>query len=253
MPNRIEQEPVVLARHASVAHVYLAELRDTQRQHNRQRFRLNMSRLSELLAYEISKALDYTEEPIHTPLGSTTGHRFTEQPVLVGILRAGLAMQEGFLRMFDDADNGFISAFRRHTTGGKFIIQVEYASCPPLDNRVLILLDPMIATGQSMVLSYKSLIEQRGTPARVIIASVIASEQGIDYVQRHLPHAELYVGAIDPELTAKAYIVPGLGDAGDLAYGLKYDEPPLQANAALDEDDEDEEYTDLNAIADEED
>jgi uracil phosphoribosyltransferase len=140
--------------------------------------------------------------------------------VVVSILRAGIALHEGVLRMLDRADNGFISAFRHHTQGNEFVVKVEYMAIPELSGRDLILVDPMIATGRSLVLSYQEMLE-KGRPSQVLIGAAIASEEGIEYVQRHIPEARIYVAAIDKEMTARGYIVPGLGDAGDLAFGPK--------------------------------
>lgn len=198
----------------------LAEMRDQQLQADRLRFRHNIGRISEIMAYEISRTLPYHTQEVTTPLGVATMQVPAEQPVLVSILRAALPMQEGFLRMMDRADCGFISAYRKHTTGNKFVIKVEYVSSPPLEGRTVLLLDPMIATGSSICLSYDALLPL-GTPARVVVAGIIATQHGLDIVQRHLPAADIYVAAIDEELTAKSYIVPGLGDAGDLAFGTK--------------------------------
>jgi len=200
----------------------LAELRDTAIQQDRMRFRANLEKVGEMLAYEISKRLAYALQEVTTPLGVLEMQLLAEQPVLVSIMRAGLPVHNGFLRMFDRADNGFVAAYRHHTSESAFDIRVEYSALPELDGRTLILIDPMIATGKSIVLSYKEMLHTVGAPAKVFIAGVIASEEGLEYVQRHIPEAEIFVTAIDKELTAKsAYIVPGLGDAGDLAFGPK--------------------------------
>ncbi|MEL6252419.1 MAG: uracil phosphoribosyltransferase [Bacteroidota bacterium] len=204
----------------SVLNQILYEMRDHEIQLDRMRFRKNLERTGNILAYEISKELSYESHEVKTPLGQLDMNLPSQQPVLVSILRAGMPLHNGFLQFFDRADNGFISAFRKHTAGNDFIIKVEYMAVPPLEGRDLILIDPMIATGQSIVLSYKSLIEA-GTPAQVIIAGVVGSDEGIAYVQRHIPKARIYIAAVDKELTAKSYIVPGLGDAGDLAFGEK--------------------------------
>ncbi|MEM6806847.1 MAG: uracil phosphoribosyltransferase [Bacteroidota bacterium] len=210
----------ILNTEKSVLNQILYELRDREIQTDRMRFRKNLQRTGCLMAYEISKQLDYEEKEVTTPLGQLQMQLPVQSPVLVSILRAGLPLHEGFLDIFDKADNGFISAFRQHTAGNDFIVKVEYQAVPPLHSRDLILIDPMIATGQSIVLSYKSLMEA-GTPGRIFIAGLVASDEGLAYVQRHIPKARIFVAAVDKELTAKAYIVPGLGDAGDLAFGEK--------------------------------
>jgi uracil phosphoribosyltransferase len=212
-------EPIILDQQVSIFSQFLAELRSETQQADRLRFRHNLQRASFVLAYEISKYLSYREEEVYTPLGSAPGHLLDEQPVLVPILRAGMAMHEGFSQVFDQADSGFVSAYRKHH-GNSFNVHIEYVSAPALEDRVLILMDPMIATGRSLVLSYEA-IAANENPKSVYVASVIASEQGIEHVLRHIPQANLFVGAVDSELTAKSYIVPGLGDAGDLAFGAK--------------------------------
>jgi uracil phosphoribosyltransferase len=198
----------------------LYELRDEQVQQDRMRFRHNLERIGELMAYEISRHFPYESRLVTTPLGELDMELPESQPVLVSIMRAGLPFHQGFLRMLDRADNGFIGAFRRTTRGNDFVIKVEYQALPSLTDRTLVMIDPMIATGKSAVLSYQE-ITQGDPPAQVFFAGVVASEEGIDYVLRHIPKARVFVAAIDHELTAKSYIVPGLGDAGDLAFGPK--------------------------------
>ncbi|MDW3649781.1 MAG: uracil phosphoribosyltransferase [Bacteroidia bacterium] len=210
----------ILSTGNSVLNQILYEMRDHEIQLDRMRFRTNLQRTGSILAYEISKELSYESQEVTTPLGQLDMNLPSQQPVLVSILRAGVPLHDGFLKLFDRADNGFISAFRQHTAGNDFVVKVEYMAVPALDGRDLVLIDPMIATGQSIVLSYKSLLEA-GTPERVFIAGVVGSEEGIAYVQRHIPKARIYIAAVDKELTAKSYIVPGLGDAGDLAFGEK--------------------------------
>lgn len=210
----------ILSEKDSLLNQIMFELRDKDIQLDRMRFRTNLERCGSILAYEISKKLTYTSQEVTTPLGQLDMNLPAQQPVLVSILRAGVPLHDGFLHFFDRADNGFISAFRQHTAGNDFVVKVEYMAVPSLEGRDLILIDPMIATGKSIVLSYKSLIEA-GIPERVFIAGVVASEEGIAYVQRQIPKARIYVAAVDKELTAKSYIVPGLGDAGDLAFGEK--------------------------------
>ncbi len=213
---------VQLAHERSVVNRFLAELRDASIQKDPMRFRRNMERMGEVLAYELSKTLDHEEQEVISPLGVARMQLPVEQPVLATILRAGLPLHQGMLNMFDRADSAFISAYRKHRKGEEgFDIEVEYLSSPSLDDRVLVLADPMLATGQSMVLVYKALL-RFGKPKAVHIVSVIASSEGLEHVKSHMPpNTRIWLGAVDEELTAQAYIVPGLGDAGDLAYGTK--------------------------------
>lgn len=199
----------------------MSEIRDALIQKDSMRYRRNMERVAEIMAYELSKKLDYSTIAVTTPLGEANMQTIKEQPVLATILRAGLAMHQGLLNYFDKADSAFVSAYRKHTTHEEFDVHVEYMAAPQLDNRTLIISDPMLATGKSMALVYKALIKQ-GKPSRVIIVSAIATPVALDFLKSQLPDTtEYYVGAIDEELTAQYYIVPGLGDAGDLAYGEK--------------------------------
>jgi len=197
------------------------ELREVEVQKDRSRFRNNLQKVAQILAYEISKELDYLPRMVQTPLGELEMKVMEAHPVIVSILRAGLPMHQGMLDFFDQSDNGFVAAYRHTTKGNEFIVKVEYAAMPELQGRSLILTDPMIATGRSLVLSYRQIVEEFGEPEQLFIASVVASDEGLEYLQRNIPKAKIYVGAIDYELTAKAYIVPGLGDAGDLAFGPK--------------------------------
>ena len=211
----------ILGNSNSVFNEYIAEIRDEKIQKDSMRFRRNMERMGEIMAYEISKTLAYENRETTTPLGIANVSRIKEQPVVATILRAGLSVHNGFLSYFDKAENAFISAYRKHHKDGSFDIQVEYMACPDLTDKILILCDPMLATGSSMVLTYKALL-QRGRPRHIHVVSVIASTEGVDYVKKHLPeNVTIWCGAVDEELTAQAYIVPGLGDAGDLAYGNK--------------------------------
>ncbi len=192
-------------------------------QKDRMRFRRNMQRIGEIFAYEISKTIDlYKPVDIQSPLGTTTINLMAEQPVICSILRAGIPLHEGLLNYFDKADNGFISAYRKHDEIGNFEIRMEYISCPDIENRILILCDPMLATGSSMEIAYKTLLEQ-GRPQHTHIVSIVSTHEGIEHLEKHIPQRDytLWVGAIDDELTAQSYIVPGLGDAGDLAFGEK--------------------------------
>lgn len=211
----------VLNQENSYLNKVLEEIRDHEIQKDRLRFRQNLEKAGEILAYEMSKAFDYRSRTIYTPLGETSVFVPDEDLVICSILRAAVPMHNGFLRMFDHADNGFISAYRHHTDEKKFEIKLEYVAAPELEGRTLILVDPMLATGRSMVISYQSLLEESGKPEKVFIGSLIGSEEGVEHVQASIPEAHMYVAAVDRELTAKSYIVPGLGDAGDLAFGEK--------------------------------
>jgi uracil phosphoribosyltransferase len=206
----------------SVVNQFVRELRDTTIQKDSMRFRRNMERIGEIFAYEISKTMEYVPQEVITSLGTAEVQVMKTTPILATILRAGLPLHQGMLNYFDNADNAFVSAYREHRKDDQFSIQVEYVSSPEIENRILILTDPMLATGQSMVASYKSLLVH-GKPAHIHFVSVVASVQGVEYLKRMLPKTgtTIWVAAIDDELTAQGYIVPGLGDAGDLAYGQK--------------------------------
>ncbi|MDR2893852.1 MAG: uracil phosphoribosyltransferase [Alistipes sp.] len=207
----------------TVLNRFIAQMRDVRVQGDRMRFRRNLERCGEIMAYEISKTLSYTAQTIETPLGEATVPLSDDGIVLATILRAGIPYHQGFLNYFDDAESAFVSAFRKYSKDGTFRVKVEYVSCGDLEGKTLILVDPMLATGASTVLTYRALVEQGGLPARTHIASVIASEEGVSYVREHLPNqgVEIWCGSVDEELTVKSYIIPGLGDAGDLAYGDK--------------------------------
>jgi uracil phosphoribosyltransferase len=206
----------------SIVNHFISEVRDTGIQQDRMRFRRNLERLGEIFAYEISKLLDYKPSEVTTPLGSASVPVLAEQPVVATILRAGLPLHQGMLNYFDSADNGFISAYRKHHKDGSFEIKLEYVSCPSLQDRILILCDPMLATGASMVSTFHAMLEL-GVPKHTHVVSVLASIQGIEHVKAKLPMDKItiWAAAVDEELTAQSYIVPGLGDAGDLAYGQK--------------------------------
>ncbi len=204
----------------SVANQFLAELRSVDVQKDRARFRRNLERIGEVLAYEISRTLEYRLTEVETPLGVAPMLLPAQRLVLGTVLRAGLPMHQGMLHYFDQADNAFISAFRRHRNDGSFEIQLDYVSTPDLDGCVLILCDPMLASGASVNIALQELL-RFGTPAAVHVATVIASTAGLEAVRRRYPKALIWTAAVDEELTAKSYIVPGLGDAGDLAYGEK--------------------------------
>ena len=206
----------------SIVNQFIAELRNRDVQNDRLRFRRNLERLGQVFAYEISKTFSYGKKLIKTPLGELEMMLPTDEIVLATIMRAGLPLHNGLLEFFDQAGNAFISAFRKYHKDSSFDIQFGYLSSPPVKGKTLIISDPMLATGSSMVLAYKSIIE-KGRPAHTHIVSVLASKEGVEYVKSSIPEKDytLWLGAIDDELTAKAFIVPGLGDAGDLAYGPK--------------------------------
>ncbi len=209
-----------LSKEHSLVSNWVAELRDTEIQTDRMRFRRNLERIGEVAAYEISKELPWEEKEITTPLGTAPAKMLKNQPVLATILRAGLPLHQGLLNYFDRADNAFISAYRKHHRDGTFEISLDYISCPSIENRVVIVADPMLATGSSLVKTVQYLRDE-GLPSEIHIVCAIACTVGIEYVHRNEPKVKIWCGAIDDELTAKGYIVPGLGDAGDLAYGTK--------------------------------
>ncbi|SEQ84943.1 uracil phosphoribosyltransferase [Pedobacter rhizosphaerae] len=209
-----------LSKTKSIANTFIAELRDENIQKDSMRFRKNLERIGEFFAYEISKNLKYESKDVVTPLGVSTCEVLDQQPVLSTILRAGLPLQQGLLNIYDKAECCFISAYRKVKKSGDFVIQMDYISSPDLNDRVLIMADPMLATGQSMVMCCKELINRYKITELHIVAA-IASTEGVAHVRANLPKAKLWLGAIDEEMTSKSYIVPGLGDAGDLAYGEK--------------------------------
>ncbi len=213
----------ILGDHNSLFNQFVAEIRDKSVQQDSMRFRRNLQRLGEIFAYEISKTMNYYPREIQTPLGTSDVNLLDDQVVLSTIMRAGLPLHQGFLNYFDNAQNAFISAFRKYDSDGEFDVKFEFLSGPPdISDKVLILCDAMLATGSSMVLAYKALLE-RGAPKNTHIVAIIASKEGVDHMKKYLKRGKttLWVGAIDDELTSKAYIVPGLGDAGDLAFGEK--------------------------------
>ncbi len=200
---------------------WISELRDVNVQQDRFRFRKNLEKVAEVCAYEISKKLPWEEKEVTTPLGISTCKVLKSQPVVATILRAGLAMHNGLLNYFDKADNAFISAYRKHNPNdGSFEIKLDYISCPEMQNRVVIISDPMLATGSSLVKTIQ-FIREVGNPSEIHIVCALGCTVGIEYVLRVEPKATIWCGDIDDEITAKGYIVPGLGDAGDLAYGVK--------------------------------
>jgi uracil phosphoribosyltransferase len=209
-----------LSQHYSVLCDWVAELRDQAVQTDRLRFRRNLERIGEIAGYEISRNLPYEEREIQTPLGDANSKLLKTQPVLATILRAGLPLHQGLLNVFDKADNAFISAYRKHRRDGTFDITMGYLTSPELENRILIISDPMLATGSSMVKTIQ-LLSAEGNPAEIHVVTAIACTVGIEYLRREVPTCKIWCGDIDDELTAKGYIVPGLGDAGDLSFGTK--------------------------------
>jgi uracil phosphoribosyltransferase len=211
---------VNLSEKHSLVSNWIAEIRDLEKQTDRMRFRRNLERIGEVFAYEISRHLPWDEVEVATPMGTANAKVLHEQPVLATILRAGLPLHQGLLNFFDRADNAFISAYRKHDRDGSFEISLEYVSSPSLEGRVLIVSDPMLATGASLVKTLQFLNEE-GHPSEIHLVTAIACTVGIEYVLRSHPGVHIWCGDIDDELTAKGYIVPGLGDAGDLSYGVK--------------------------------
>ena len=208
----------------SIYNTFLSELRDKNIQSDAMRFRRNLERLGEISALEISRYLHYSSKNIITPLGTAQMNLIDEPLVLATILRAGLPLHQGLLNYFDAAENCFISAYRKHTSEEEFDVEIEYMSSPDLTGKTVLLNDPMLASGRSMVLAYKALLK-RGVPKKIHVVGVIASQEGVDFVKNHLPeNTTIWIGAIDKEMTKESYIVPGLGDAGDLAYGTKKDD-----------------------------
>jgi uracil phosphoribosyltransferase len=213
----------ILGQENTILNKFIAQIRDCKIQQDSMRFRRNVERVGEIMSYEISKTLNYQAQTVETPLGEAEMSLISDKVVIATVLRAGLPLQQGFLNYFDDAECAFVSAYRKNKKDGTFKINVEYVSCGDLEGKILILVDPMLATGQSLRMTYDTLVAHGGEPLHTHIASVIASEQGVEYAQQHLPAGKttLWLGAVDAELTSKAYIVPGIGDAGDLCYGKK--------------------------------
>ena len=213
----------ILGAENTILNKFIAQVRDCNIQTDSMRFRRNLERIGEIMSYEISKTLHYKSQTVETPLGAAQVNLVEDEVVVATVLRAGLPLQQGFLNYFDDAECAFVSAYRKNKKDGTFKIDVEYVSCGNLEGKVLILIDPTLATGQSLRLTYETLVAHGGEPKHTHIVSVIASEQGVEYAQQHLPKksTSLWLGAVDAELTSKAYIVPGIGDAGDLCYGKK--------------------------------
>ncbi len=205
----------------SIINTFIAELRDNKIQKDRMRFRRNIERIGEITAYELSKHLNYTAKSVSTPLGIKNMKLLNDQVVLCSILRAGLPLHQGLLNYFDTSENAFISAYRKHNKDNSSEIIVEYFASPNLENKTLILADPMLATGSSLVAVYEALLKH-GLPKKIHIVAVIGAKEGIDYITKHFPkNTELWIATIDDKLNSKGYIIPGLGDAGDLAFGTK--------------------------------
>ncbi|WP_068472239.1 uracil phosphoribosyltransferase [Saccharicrinis aurantiacus] len=206
----------------SLFNQFVAEIRDKNIQKDPMRFRKNIERMGEILAYEISKDLNYRSVDIETPLGISHEFVYSDKVVIATILRAGLPLHQGVLNYYDDAENSFVSAYRKYTEKGDFDVHIEYIASPSIENKVVILTDPMLASGASIELAYKALLT-KGNPKHIHIATLIASEEGVEYVKNNMPSDKttLWVGAVDKELNDKKYIIPGIGDAGDLAYGSK--------------------------------
>ncbi len=213
----------ILSQKQTILNKFLAEIRDRDIQTDTMRFRRNMERIGEVMAYEISKTLSYESKVVQTPLGEAQVEMIGDGLVVATILRAGIPFHNGFLNYFDDASSAFVSAYRKSHKDNSFEVKVEYISSCDIQDKVLLLVDPMLATGTSLVLAYKALCEKGGEPKHTHVAAIISSEQGVDYVKRNMPMTKttLWSAAVDEELTSKFYIVPGIGDAGDLAYGSK--------------------------------
>lgn len=213
----------ILNKENTLLNKFIAEIRDKVVQKDSMRFRRNLERIGEITAYEMSKTFNYVTRVVETPLGEAEVNMIGDKIVVATILRAGLPFHQGFLNYFDDAQNAFVSAYRKNHKDNSFTVKVEYISCCNLEGKTLILVDPMLATGASLVLAYEALCEKGGKPAHTHVAAVIASEQGVDYAMKHLPQSSttIWCAAVDAELTSHSYIVPGIGDAGDLAYGEK--------------------------------
>ena len=212
------------SQYSSLYNKFLSELRDENIQKDSMRFRKNLERLGEISAYEISKTLQGYSQVTKTPLGTSKTSVPSKNLVLATVLRAGLPLHNGLLKYYDNAENCFISAYRKHTSKEEFEVEIQYMASPNLTDKIVLLSDPMLATGRSMVLAYKALLK-KGTPSKIHIVCVIGSEQGVEYISKNLPEdTTLWIGGIDSKMTSESYIVPGLGDAGDLAFGKKVDE-----------------------------
>ena len=206
----------------SILNQYVSEIRNVEVQNDRLRFRQNIKRIGEIMAYEMSKDFDYSTKEVTTPLGTALANTSDNKLVISTILRAGLPFHNGFLSFFDNAENAFVSAYRKYKDTLKFDIHIEYLASPRIDNKTLIITDPMLATGGSMELSYQAMLT-KGKPAHIHVVSIIASQYAVDHIKSVFPEdrTTIWCAAIDPEIDSHSYIVPGLGDAGDLAYGEK--------------------------------
>ena len=211
---------IVLSEQFSLINTWINELRNVEIQRDRLRFRRNMERIGEIAAFEISKGLETKEVEISTPLDQIKVKEIAVQPVITTILRAGVPLFQGILNYLDKADCGFVAAYRKHDANDYFSIKQDYLTCPSIDGRPLIVADPMLATGASLIEAIKDLLNH-GKPTQLHIVAAIASQQGVDTIQKEYPNAKIWVGVIDENLTSKGYITPGLGDAGDLSYGEK--------------------------------
>ena len=211
-----------LGKHNSILTKFISEIRDTTTQQDSLRFRRNIERIGEILGYELSKTLSFSSKEITTPLGVKKMNLYNNDVVLCSILRAGLPLHQGLLNYFDDAENAFISAYRHHPNNdADFEIVVEYFASPSIENKTLLLADPMLATGQSLVAVYEA-IKKHGIPKEIHIVAVMGATKGIEFIKNHFPkNTHLWIAAVDDILNDKGYIVPGLGDAGDLAFGVK--------------------------------
>ena len=210
----------VLDKQNSILGNFIKEIRSVEIQNDPLRFRKNIERIAQVVCYEISKTLNFTSEEVQTPLGVSPTNVVADKIVVASILRAGLAMHNGVLEFFDRAENCFVSAYRKYIDETNFDVHIEYIAAPSLDGKTVILCDPMLATGSSMELAYKALFTH-GTPARVIVCSIVSSQYAVDYISKVMPDCDIYTAVLDPELDSHKYIVPGLGDCGDLAFGDK--------------------------------
>lgn len=214
-----ESQVFILNQEPSLANHFIAELRDVRVQQDSMRFRRNLERLGEILAYKISSRLRYRDQELQTPLALTSEKMLEDFPVLATVLRAGLPFHQGFLNYFDQATSAFVAAYRVEATS-ELSVHVDYLAAPSLQDKVLLLVDPMLATGKSLALTYQAML-RFGTPRQVHLAAAIASPEGLAHIQAQVPHAHIWLGALDERLDERSYIVPGLGDAGDLAFGAK--------------------------------
>jgi len=212
--------PFILDQQNTVGSQFIAELRDVNIQTDRLRFRRNMERIGEILAYEISKSFNYEPVDVQTPLGIDRSMKMADFPILITIMRAGLPLHQGFLNYFDRADSGFVGAYRKKGNADEVEIDMHYVATSSIEGRNVILIDPMLATGSSLVRAYQGLLAN-GKPAQIHIAAAIASAPGVNYIAAEIPECKFWLGAVDPELDSRFYIIPGLGDAGDLSYGPK--------------------------------